>query len=153
MPKYSYQVAKDVLSETDKNRILAIYFSMESPNASVDWSVATNTFGAASEESMRVMLRNALKKIKDAGGEIAADGSNIPASVTPKKKGGRKRKTDGEETPESEKKRSKKDAVKKPKNQAIDEEDEAGMGAEDDPFMDDNITVKQEVGETAYMSF
>lgn len=118
MPKYSFEVAKAVLSETDKNRILAIYLSMENPNSIVcdpfnihswrtshslkclqtDWSTATTAFGAASEDSMRVMLRSALKKIKDAGGEIAADGSTLPAAPAKKSGPGRKRKADGDAT-------------------------------------------------------
>ncbi|KAK5006383.1 hypothetical protein LTR28_006564, partial [Elasticomyces elasticus] len=64
----------------------------------IDWGKATNEFGAASSESMRVMYRSAIKKIKDAGG---ADANATPTNDSPAKtsKGGRKRKTDDDSSP------------------------------------------------------
>ncbi|PSK56559.1 hypothetical protein B9Z65_6183 [Elsinoe australis] len=148
MPKYSFEVAKAVLSETDKNRILAIYLSMENPNSITDWSTATAAFGAASEDSMRVMLRSALKKIKDAGGEIAADGSTVPA--TPAKKGGpgSKRKADGDATT-TPAKTPKKGRGKKVKDEPVVEDDEAEAMAGEDADMGENINVKLEGNEIA----
>jgi len=35
MSRYDYKVALTVLSEQDKNRLLACYFSMENPNTTV----------------------------------------------------------------------------------------------------------------------
>lgn len=34
MPYYSYKIALDVLSETDKNHIIALYLSSDLPNVS-----------------------------------------------------------------------------------------------------------------------
>ncbi|KAG8629904.1 hypothetical protein KVT40_001523 [Elsinoe batatas] len=174
MPKYDYEIAMEKLSDSDKNRCLAAYFSMDNANAHVrprepyyprelyiltkppppihleiiatttiakaqkdvgesgarppesdaspiaqtlaaaassgyafvfgvwnkvvdfdyqtNWAVATKSFGAASENSMRTMVGSAMKKIRDNGGEYNADGSRIPA--TAKKAGGRKPKND-----------------------------------------------------------
>ncbi|TKX25887.1 hypothetical protein C1H76_1731 [Elsinoe australis] len=148
MPKYSFEVAKAVLSETDKNRILAIYLSMENPNSITDWSTATTAFGAASEDSMRVMLRSALKKIKDAGGEIAADGSTLPAAPAKKSGPGRKRKADGDATT-SPAKTPKKGRGKKVKDEPVVEDDEAEAMAGEDADMGENINVKLEGNEIA----
>ncbi|GAB7343832.1 hypothetical protein MBLNU457_1800t1 [Dothideomycetes sp. NU457] len=92
MSRYDYKVALNVLSEQNKNRLLACYLSTENPGSTTDWDHATASFGAASPESMRVMVRNALKKIKEAGGEGGALAA--PNKSTPKSAKGRKRKTD-----------------------------------------------------------
>ncbi|KAG9980770.1 hypothetical protein KCU78_g21626, partial [Aureobasidium melanogenum] len=63
---YSYATAKAVLSEVDKDRILAMHLSTDTND--VDWDKATQAYGAASVESMRVSYRNLLKKIEKAGG-------------------------------------------------------------------------------------
>ncbi|GAB7352778.1 hypothetical protein MBLNU459_g3125t1 [Dothideomycetes sp. NU459] len=92
---YSYKIAMDVLSDTDKNRLVAVY--LNSDGANVDWQRATTAFGAASVESMKVMVRMALKKIEKAGGKDDVYATTKPINETPKKtaKAGRpaKRKT------------------------------------------------------------
>ncbi|KAJ9628602.1 hypothetical protein H2203_002503 [Taxawa tesnikishii (nom. ined.)] len=96
---YSYSVAKEVLSDNDKNRLLAIYLCSDNPMAGVDWDTASAAFGSASVGSMKVMTRAVLKKIADAGGKTDTAGNAAAAAAaaapkTPKSKGGRKRKAD-----------------------------------------------------------
>ncbi|KAI5209033.1 hypothetical protein E4T39_00991 [Aureobasidium subglaciale] len=98
---YSYATAKALLSEGEKDRILAIFLSSDDNN-DVNWDKATQAFGAASVESMKVSYRNLLKKIEKAGGKtgIAAPSANGDSAApstpktprtpkTPKGKGGR----------------------------------------------------------------
>ncbi|KAK4942039.1 hypothetical protein LTR28_008766, partial [Elasticomyces elasticus] len=88
----SWTVAKDVLSQTEKDRICCV--QLNTVNGVIDWGKASTEFGAASSDSMRVMYRSAIKKIKDAGG---ADANATPTNDSPMKatpKGRRKRKID-----------------------------------------------------------
>ncbi|KAI5276080.1 hypothetical protein E4T47_00993 [Aureobasidium subglaciale] len=98
---YSYAIAKEVLSDGEKDRILAIFLSSDENN-DVNWDKATQAFGAASVESMKVSYRNLLKKIEKAGGKtgVAAPSANSDSATpsapktprtpkTPKGKGGR----------------------------------------------------------------
>lgn len=127
---YSYETAKTVLSEGEKDRILAIYLSTDEPNVcqeivssrdrllsaadfilQVDWEKATQAFGAASVESMKVSTRNLLKKIEKAGGKVGVTASSTTVDKsapstpktpkTPKGKVGRPRKRKAE-TPGSD---------------------------------------------------
>ncbi|KAK3676523.1 hypothetical protein LTR78_003799 [Recurvomyces mirabilis] len=85
---YDYPAAKTVLSETEKDRILALYLSSNTTavNAVFDWEKATTAFGSASVASMKISLNNSLKKLTKLG-----DGEEVvPSSV--KTPGGRKRK-------------------------------------------------------------
>ncbi|KAK4570080.1 hypothetical protein LTR86_003050 [Recurvomyces mirabilis] len=86
---YDYPGAKTALSETEKDRILALYLSSNTTAVNVvfDWDKATTAFGSASVASMKISLNNSLKKLtKLADGEDA-----VPSSV--KTPGSRKRKT------------------------------------------------------------
>jgi len=86
----------------------------------VDWHAATEAFGAASEQSMRVMARTTLKKVKNpdnGNGKVASPGIGADSGIdnTPKKKpAAKKRKAagdeddDGAESPETPKKRGRK---------------------------------------------
>jgi len=96
----------------------------------VDWDKATQAYGAASVESMRVSYRNLLRKIEKAGGKTdvtaphaGADGSasSTPKTPkTPKGKGGRppKRKAhdtgsdEDEDAPNSLRKKAAKNMIK-----------------------------------------
>ncbi|KAH0291334.1 hypothetical protein M436DRAFT_39264 [Aureobasidium namibiae CBS 147.97] len=130
---YSYATAKAVLSDVDKDRILAMHLS-QSDISNVDWDKATQAYGAASVESMRVSYRNLLKKIEKAGGKTdvtaphtGADGSASSSAPktpktpkTPRGKGGRppKRKAhdtgsdEDEDAPNSLRKKAAKNMIK-----------------------------------------
>ena len=102
---YDYQIAKTVLSDKDKDRLLCIYLNRRAdgnvrtnplftPNSllitlQIDWEKATTDFQCASVSSMKTMYYGLLKKIENAGGKTGVSAS---ASATPKKSGGKKRK-------------------------------------------------------------
>ncbi|EME82446.1 uncharacterized protein MYCFIDRAFT_197566 [Pseudocercospora fijiensis CIRAD86] len=96
MGKYNFKLAKQVLTDGEKDRILAIYLNTN--DGVIDWATATSDFGAASAESMKVSLRNTMKKLdKSAVGE-APESEDPPAETATK---GKKRKAapaEGEET-------------------------------------------------------
>ncbi|CAD0089901.1 unnamed protein product [Aureobasidium vineae] len=107
---YSYATAKAILSEVEKDRILAMYLSSDDMN-DVDWDKATQAYGAASVDSMKVSYRNSLKKIEKAGGKtgvtapLAGGDSSVPSTPktpktpkAPKGKGGRPSKRKAENT-------------------------------------------------------
>ncbi|CAD0114777.1 unnamed protein product [Aureobasidium uvarum] len=83
---YSYATAKAILSEVEKDRILAMYLSSDDMN---------DAYGAASVDSMKVSYRNSLKKIEKAGGKTGAQNEDEDEEETTKspKKAGRPRKT------------------------------------------------------------
>ncbi|KAK3717216.1 hypothetical protein LTR37_005925 [Vermiconidia calcicola] len=99
---YNFDIAKQVLNENDKNRLMCLYLNCN-PTA-INWEKAAKDFGCASVDSMKVMTRTAMKKIEKAGGKedieaapatgggkkrkAADDGDD--AEAKPKKKGGRK---------------------------------------------------------------
>ncbi|KAI4823076.1 hypothetical protein E4T44_10205 [Aureobasidium sp. EXF-8845] len=125
---YSYATAKAILSDVDKDRILAMHLSSDTND--VDWEKATQAYGAASVESMRVSYRNILKKIEKAGGKTDvtaafADADSAAPSTpktpkTPKGKGSRppKRKAgntgsdEDDDAPKSLRKKAAKNIVK-----------------------------------------
>ncbi|KAI6796658.1 hypothetical protein KC363_g1425 [Hortaea werneckii] len=79
MTTYDYDVAKRVLSETDKDRFLCCYLNISDPNA-VNWEKAANDYGSASVQSFKKMIQNAFKKVKDgeaAGGDDGTGSSEI----------------------------------------------------------------------------
>ncbi|KAK3716866.1 hypothetical protein LTR37_006216 [Vermiconidia calcicola] len=115
---YNFDIAKQVLNENDKNRLMCLYLNCN-PTAvcchpssldyamltwlQINWEKAAKDFGCASVDSMKVMTRTAMKKIEKAGGKEgveaapatgggkkrkAADDGN-DAEAKPKKKGGR----------------------------------------------------------------
>lgn len=109
---YDFQVAKAALTQVDKDRILAVYLNMTDSNAvspltqtpcssflltwghrsQVNWKKAADDYGSASVESFKIMIRQGLKKIKDA----AAKGNTGNSGVTPSPAGGKnKRKAKG----------------------------------------------------------
>lgn len=156
---YSYQIALEVLNEADKNRIVALYLSMDNPNAIVslhpqpslrphladpshqtDWQRATTAFGCASVDSMRVMTRSALKKIEKAGGKEGVDPSSSPPTKTGTK-GGRapKRKAaaadeDDEDADTETTKAAPKKRGRKPKSEVKVFEDGTGDADEEATF-------------------
>lgn len=105
---YNFTVAKDVLTDKDKDRLVCLFLNrtedkldntVSRPYSSVfpiftnyfpqiDYEKATAEFGAKSVDSMKVMTRSVLKKIADAGGKSNGNGD----SPAPKRGGGRKRK-------------------------------------------------------------
>ncbi|KAK5135929.1 hypothetical protein LTR08_004387 [Meristemomyces frigidus] len=115
---YDYKIAKDVLSDTDKNRLLCLYLSCQTAavNGCVDWDKAAAMFDCASVDSMKVMTRTILKKVEKAGGKEGVDAT----AAASEKGGGKKRKgkageeadAGGEETP-------KKKARGRPKKKAV----------------------------------
>ncbi|KAI7231127.1 hypothetical protein KC330_g6590 [Hortaea werneckii] len=79
MTSYDYDVAKRVLSETDKDRFLCCYLNITDPNA-VNWEKAANDYGSASVQSFKKMIQNASKKVKDGeatGGEEGTGNSEV----------------------------------------------------------------------------
>ncbi|KAI4757805.1 hypothetical protein E4T52_10151 [Aureobasidium sp. EXF-3400] len=125
---YSYATAKAVLSDVDKDRILAMHFSSDG-NDQVDWDKATQAYGAASVNSMKVSYRNILTKIEKAGGKTdvtapfaGADGSAPSTPKTPKTTKGKgrppKRKAEDtgsdedEDAPKSLRKKAAKNLIK-----------------------------------------
>ncbi|CAK4031296.1 Hypothetical predicted protein [Lecanosticta acicola] len=85
MPSYSFEVAKAVLNDTDKNRILCIYLS--SNQTAINWQKATNDFGSASVESFIKMNVKMLKKIENAGGLESGENMAPPPAKAKKSRG------------------------------------------------------------------
>ncbi|KAK4626897.1 hypothetical protein CLAFUW4_04051 [Fulvia fulva] len=75
MPKYSYQAAKSVITEADKNRIICIYLSCDT--SAIDWKKAAKDYGSASTESFRKLNRMLLKKIEAASGNTRNTNASI----------------------------------------------------------------------------
>ncbi|KAM0719187.1 hypothetical protein Q7P37_005092 [Cladosporium fusiforme] len=88
---YNYKIAKEVLSDKDKERIVCIHLN-RTADGKIDWDKAAAEFDCASAASMQVMTRSTLKKITDAGGKMGEGDATVAA--TPKKTGARKRKAD-----------------------------------------------------------
>ncbi|KAK1074321.1 hypothetical protein LTR74_001245 [Friedmanniomyces endolithicus] len=88
MPTYDYKAALQVLTETEKNRIVCLYLSSDTAalGLSFDWEKATAALGSASVQSMKVSLNTLLKKL--GSGKEGAD----PSPAKGKAKGGKKRK-------------------------------------------------------------
>jgi hypothetical protein len=68
---YIWEIANTTLSDSEKNRFVCCAMSTNQSTFmnSVDWDKATADFGAASVESMRKGITNALKKVEKAGGK------------------------------------------------------------------------------------
>ncbi|CAK1365875.1 hypothetical protein CB0940_09665 [Cercospora beticola] len=105
MPLYNSSIAREVLTEAEKDRLLAVALSTAADNSAINWEKATTEFGAASVDSMRVSVRNIHKKLDKAGAKT--DGNDLTAgpSKTTKRKSG--------ETEEAEVKAKKPRATKK----------------------------------------
>lgn len=105
---YNYKIAKSVLSDKDKERLVCIALNrradntVRSPpshapsptpvntdNLQIDWEKATAEFDCASVSSMRVMTSSVLRKIADAGGKVGENGEAL--TPTPKAKGGKRK--------------------------------------------------------------
>lgn len=108
MPLYNSSIAREVLTEAEKDRLLAVALSTTADNVSrrppltasslskltdalasqsaINWEKATAEFGAASVDSMRVSVRNIHKKLDKAGAKT--DGNDLTAgpSKAPKRK-------------------------------------------------------------------
>lgn len=119
---FSYSIAKNVLSDTEKNRLLCLFLNMDHSSVrpphslfycladlderQINWAKATEEFECKSIDSMRVMTRATFKKITEAeknGGTLPGKGSKRKAAddgeegASPVKKwkgaaGGRKKK-------------------------------------------------------------
>ncbi|KAK4540012.1 hypothetical protein LTR36_009910 [Oleoguttula mirabilis] len=131
---YDYKIAKDVLSDTDKNRIVCLYLSCNTTaiNGLIDWEKARAAFDCTSVDSMKVMTRSALKKIEKAGGKEGVDAEPEKAKSAGSKKKRGKVPDDGDEQEESPKKKGKATGGRKKKTAvpASDEDDaEAASGA------------------------
>lgn len=101
---YNFEIAKSVLSDNDKNRLMCLYLNCENPQ-SINWEKATKDFGSASIESMKVMTRATLKKI-----EKASSGGGSPAKAA----GGKKRKAAADDSDDAEAKPQKSRGKKAP---------------------------------------
>lgn len=124
---YDYQIAKTVLSDKDRDRLLCLFLNRRpdgnvraiphfTPSSllitlQIDWEKATTEFQCASVSSMKTMYYGLLKKIENAGSKTGVSAST---SATPKKGGGKKRKAapaddddDEEATPAVKKKGAK----------------------------------------------
>ncbi|KAM3417812.1 hypothetical protein BST61_g6038 [Cercospora zeina] len=111
MHQYNSTIAREVLSEAEKDRLLAVALSTSADNSTINWEKASTEFGAASVDSMRVSVRNIYKKLDKAGAGANADG----AAATPGPSKATKRKTadteDGE--PKAKKPRASKKKASK----------------------------------------
>ena len=140
---YNFEIAKAVLSENDKNRLMCLYLNCEPTAVSgssntqhtvcstcthdsqmgnltqqqINWEKATRDFGAASVESMRVMTRSALKKIADAGGKEGVTGDPKKVAAAGNKRKG-KADTDGGDDDEAATPKKKGKGGRKPKKDA-----------------------------------
>ncbi|KAF2158118.1 hypothetical protein K461DRAFT_310074 [Myriangium duriaei CBS 260.36] len=130
MVRISYTVAKAVLSEVEKNRLLACYLAIENPNEAVDFNLAAQEFGSASTESFKKMIQTSWKKVEQSvtdGTAVEAVGKQL---ATPKKRQTRKRKVeendDGSAIPAVPKKpAAKRGRAKKVKEEKVVSEDDA----------------------------
>ncbi|KXT09736.1 hypothetical protein AC579_10003 [Pseudocercospora musae] len=111
MAKYNFQLVKQTLTEGEKDRIIAIY--LNTTDGVIDWAAATSDFGAASADSMKVSLRNTIKKLEKSAVGDAPESEDPPAEKATK---GKKREADasveGEETKSKKRgRKGKKDAA------------------------------------------
>jgi hypothetical protein len=95
---YIWEIANTTLNDSEKNRFVCCALSTNQSTFmnSVDWDKATADFGAASVESMKKCVQNALKKVEKAGGKEgvpAVDGAIKTPSTSGK---GTKRKAGAE---------------------------------------------------------
>lgn len=93
MPTFNYELAKSILNEHDKARILCIYLS--SDQSAINWTKAANDFGSASIESFKKTTQNMLKKLEKAGNSSASPSVSLAKRSgrgKGKGKGGKKRK-------------------------------------------------------------
>ena len=102
----TYKIARAVLNEADSQRIMCCFFHMKpdgkasvlpfdpinfeiqilmpaNPEFQIDYSEAAKDYGAASANSMSVMVSAALKKIRDAKAHQETAGEAPSPSVTP----------------------------------------------------------------------
>ncbi|KAI5365434.1 hypothetical protein Slin15195_G049710 [Septoria linicola] len=122
MPSYDFKIAKESLTESEKDRILAIYLNTVNENANINWEKAAADYGSASVDSMKVSLRNSFKKLEKAGAKIEDDGYVVPYTPAKTPKGAkRKAATEGEEGAEPKKKGR---PSKKAKAAAVKEEED-----------------------------
>ncbi|KAM0719188.1 hypothetical protein Q7P37_005093 [Cladosporium fusiforme] len=113
MATFNYALAKTLLTEVEKERIVCTFLNSTDPIATVDWVKATEEFGSASIEAYKKGLQNTTKKLKAAMDEGVEPEAAAPAGT---KKGGKKRKAakateeeaDGDEVQEAPKKKGKK---------------------------------------------
>jgi len=95
-----YEKALGIMSETEKNRMVACYLAMDNPNANVsltlsilikcttymykiDWKKATEYYGSASIASMKKCMNNLTIKLEQG----VSDESPTPAATTIGKRG------------------------------------------------------------------
>ncbi|KAL1584363.1 hypothetical protein WHR41_06371 [Cladosporium halotolerans] len=144
MSTFSYNIAKALLTEAEKERIICTYLNTTDPNANVDWDKAAAEYGSKSVQSYRKMMQNTAKKLKEAEAN-GVSATSASASASPAKeaapvkgKGGRKRKgkgkqagEGGEEVEETPKKKGRKGKGKKAAD--VEEGDvEEGVGEDEE---------------------
>ncbi|GAM86768.1 hypothetical protein ANO11243_047880 [Dothideomycetidae sp. 11243] len=95
MARITYDQAKDVLTDAEKNRLIACYFAIESPNTAVNYDLAAKEYGAKSTESFKKMIFTAFKKVEKSlndGGSPSSTQTTDQSATPAKGRGGRKRK-------------------------------------------------------------
>ncbi|KAK4626245.1 hypothetical protein CLAFUW4_04053 [Fulvia fulva] len=110
MPYYKFQVAKNVLTDADKDRILCIYLS--SDPLAINRSKAIRDFGAPSVEAFRKAISRMLKRLDDAGGKDGAMGKPMPKPKNSKKRRKSQPEDDSDEVEYTPTKRGRKAAIK-----------------------------------------
>ena len=114
--KANFDTAKTLLSDGEKNRILAIYLNTKPDGAvrphphllnlsnksnisQTDWAAAAAAFGSASVDSMKVSTRTILKKLEAKGVTIGGDAGTTAGAGAGK---GKKREAAAEADPEDD---------------------------------------------------
>ncbi|GAB7323087.1 hypothetical protein MBLNU13_g05598t1 [Cladosporium sp. NU13] len=133
---YDYNIAKTVLSDRDKDRLVCLFLNRRS-DGNVDWDKATTEFQCASVSSMKTLYYGLLKKIENAGGKTGISASNPTTTSTPKKGRAKKRKA----TPADEDDDEEATPVVKKKGRKDENEAETQVGSADA----DDATVKSEL--------
>ncbi|KAF7188762.1 hypothetical protein HII31_10014 [Pseudocercospora fuligena] len=76
-----YQLAQQVLSEHEKNRILSIY--LNTTDGVTDWDAAAKDIGIDSAAAMKVSLRNAMEKLDRTAIDNRSESNDPPAEAIP----------------------------------------------------------------------
>ncbi|KAF2211887.1 hypothetical protein CERZMDRAFT_84862 [Cercospora zeae-maydis SCOH1-5] len=138
MPQYNSAIAREILSEPEKDRLLAVALNTVAVNAATNWEKASAEFGAASVDSMRVSIRNIHKKLDKAGAN--ADGA--AATPDPPKAKQRKTSTIGVGEP-----MAKKDVEPKAKKPRTTKKKLLKHEAEEETAVEQKTSVKEEAEE------
>ncbi|KAF2424453.1 hypothetical protein EJ08DRAFT_663906 [Tothia fuscella] len=147
MAPFSWKKAKDVLTQTEKDRLCCVFLSCidQVKPTTADYQLGSEEFEAALGGFSK-SYQNTLKKLRDndcvidtEGGENGDAADKTAAVKTPKKRKGAASKADGEDSPSPKKART-------PKKKTTEVKSESAVTAEDD-LDNENTVTKAEVDE------